>query len=463
MNLEHPQSSHYVAHQTQQHRQAEHPYPSTWTSSHTPQRYESAQPAAPALPVVTMNVYAIPFAYTVNNEPLFLQFGSHFAAEAAQSASYLRQRYWQMKTQPATREDYAYSAAAVSRPARAFDQMQASATDRYQHYESGSVPRPQPTFEYQYSTGNAEGRAREHNTIVPRSVGNEMNPQPPPLPQRVHREPEVARSVVPDIPPVQSISAKDGIKNHHVNSAMHPTHVNSNVNYETEDRCSDRSGRGLGVAANVLKEQSAHHESNDVRDSSHHPMSIPNVSHPNDVTVKTSNFSESDKPSRSRGSKRFSDGHSNDTEGRSSKRSRLHWTQELHASFLAAVEKLGIGKAVPTSIIREMGVEGLTRENVASHLQKHRTSLKKAEDEAEKKELVETLKIFIQSDPNNPRKGMSDEDVLKEAAARQRLRRNEKETTLKDSVQAIAPHAPKHHTQGTERQEPPKAQKRGNR
>jgi len=43
----------------------------------------------------------------------------------------------------------------------------------------------------------------------------------------------------------------------------------------------------------------------------------------------------------------------------------------LHGAFLGAVAKLGI-KAVPSAILNEMKVTGLTRENVASHLQKFR-------------------------------------------------------------------------------------------
>lgn len=59
------------------------------------------------------------------------------------------------------------------------------------------------------------------------------------------------------------------------------------------------------------------------------------------------------------------------------KKSRIHWTVQLHQQFVVAVNQLGIDKAVPKRIIEIMGVHGLTRENVASHLQKYRLYLKR--------------------------------------------------------------------------------------
>ncbi|CAL5393404.1 unnamed protein product [Camellia sinensis] len=53
----------------------------------------------------------------------------------------------------------------------------------------------------------------------------------------------------------------------------------------------------------------------------------------------------------------------------SSKKPRVVWSVELHQQFVAAVNQLGIDKAVPKKILELMNVPGLTRENVASHLQ----------------------------------------------------------------------------------------------
>jgi two-component response regulator (ARR-B family) len=58
------------------------------------------------------------------------------------------------------------------------------------------------------------------------------------------------------------------------------------------------------------------------------------------------------------------------------KRLRLVWSAELHTRFLNAVHHLGVNAAVPKTILQLMNVEGMTRENVASHLQKYRLHLK---------------------------------------------------------------------------------------
>lgn len=61
----------------------------------------------------------------------------------------------------------------------------------------------------------------------------------------------------------------------------------------------------------------------------------------------------------------------------SSKKPRVVWSVELHQQFVNAVNHLGIDKAVPKKILELMNVPGLTRENVASHLQKFRLYLKR--------------------------------------------------------------------------------------
>eukprot|EP00897_Mesotaenium_endlicherianum_P009812 jgi/Mesen1/885/ME000115S00001 len=63
--------------------------------------------------------------------------------------------------------------------------------------------------------------------------------------------------------------------------------------------------------------------------------------------------------------------------GKSHKKPRLIWTAELHSRFMNAVNHLGVKNAVPKTILQLMNVEGMTRENVASHLQKYRLYLKR--------------------------------------------------------------------------------------
>ncbi|PIA54685.1 hypothetical protein AQUCO_00900923v1 [Aquilegia coerulea] len=66
-----------------------------------------------------------------------------------------------------------------------------------------------------------------------------------------------------------------------------------------------------------------------------------------------------------------------DCSARALKRPRLVWTPQLHKRFVEVVAHLGIDNAVPKTIMQLMNVEGLTRENVASHLQKYRLYLKR--------------------------------------------------------------------------------------
>ncbi|CAK9141499.1 unnamed protein product [Ilex paraguariensis] len=66
-----------------------------------------------------------------------------------------------------------------------------------------------------------------------------------------------------------------------------------------------------------------------------------------------------------------------DPSARTLKRPRLVWTPQLHKRFVDVVAHLGIKTAVPKTIMQLMNVEGLTRENVASHLQKYRLYLKR--------------------------------------------------------------------------------------
>lgn len=47
----------------------------------------------------------------------------------------------------------------------------------------------------------------------------------------------------------------------------------------------------------------------------------------------------------------------------------MDWTPELHRRFVQAVEQLGVDKAVPSRILELMGIDCLTRHNIASHLQ----------------------------------------------------------------------------------------------
>ncbi|KAJ4710097.1 Two-component response regulator [Melia azedarach] len=63
------------------------------------------------------------------------------------------------------------------------------------------------------------------------------------------------------------------------------------------------------------------------------------------------------------------DGELENDDPSATKKPRVVWSVELHQQFVSAVNQLGIDKAVPKRILELMNVPGLTRENVASHLQ----------------------------------------------------------------------------------------------
>ncbi|XP_010415351.1 PREDICTED: two-component response regulator ARR11-like [Camelina sativa] len=75
-----------------------------------------------------------------------------------------------------------------------------------------------------------------------------------------------------------------------------------------------------------------------------------------------------------------------DPSSSSSKKARVVWSFELHQKFVNAVNQIGCDhKAGPKKILDLMNVPWLTRENVASHLQKYRLYLSRLEKEKELK------------------------------------------------------------------------------
>ncbi|XP_047151122.1 two-component response regulator ARR14-like [Vigna umbellata] len=64
-------------------------------------------------------------------------------------------------------------------------------------------------------------------------------------------------------------------------------------------------------------------------------------------------------------------------ESPSRKKSRMIWTSEVHGKFVKAVNQIGLANAVPKKLVELMNVPGLTRNHVASHLQKYRNTLKR--------------------------------------------------------------------------------------
>ncbi|CAM8924012.1 unnamed protein product [Rhodiola kirilowii] len=69
----------------------------------------------------------------------------------------------------------------------------------------------------------------------------------------------------------------------------------------------------------------------------------------------------------------------------SSKKSRVVWSIDLHQKFLDAVHQIGYDKLGPKKILDKMDVPSLTRDNVASHLQKYRLYLAKVQSDNDQK------------------------------------------------------------------------------
>lgn len=94
-----------------------------------------------------------------------------------------------------------------------------------------------------------------------------------------------------------------------------------------------------------------------------------------------------DMVSSSSSGKRRKDDNSNNQEdnSHSAKKARVVWTVDLHQKFVKAVNQIGFEKAGPKKILDLMGVPWLTRENVASHLQKYRLYLTRLQKENELK------------------------------------------------------------------------------
>ncbi|KAF8115586.1 hypothetical protein N665_0025s0054 [Sinapis alba] len=101
---------------------------------------------------------------------------------------------------------------------------------------------------------------------------------------------------------------------------------------------------------------------------------------PDSRSMNSSNGScVSNDASRKNKKRKSNGGSGDDVESLSqpSKKSKITWTDDLHDLFLQAIRHIGLDKAVPKKILEFMNVSYLTRENVASHLQKYRQFLRK--------------------------------------------------------------------------------------
>ncbi|CAH2073735.1 unnamed protein product [Thlaspi arvense] len=102
------------------------------------------------------------------------------------------------------------------------------------------------------------------------------------------------------------------------------------------------------------------------------------------ITASSSNGSCVSTDGSRKNRKRKSNGGSGDNVAslsQPSKKSKITWSDYLQDLFLQAIRHIGLDKAVPKKILEFMNVDYLTRENVASHLQKYRQFLRKVAEQ----------------------------------------------------------------------------------
>ncbi|KAL9225293.1 hypothetical protein vseg_001237 [Gypsophila vaccaria] len=144
-----------------------------------------------------------------------------------------------------------------------------------------------------------------------------------------------------------SIAIKDDVDDQPCNNAMTTT---NNSNFKKNNNNNSNSN------------------SNNNNNNNHHRN--------DDVYGKTTSYSNNIEPSSSEHQRESSNNVEENNEGKSSssnsKKPKLIWTTTLHNKFLEAISVIGTSRAVPKKILEYMNVPGLTRENIASHLQKYR-------------------------------------------------------------------------------------------
>ncbi|KAI7996026.1 Two-component response regulator ORR21 [Camellia lanceoleosa] len=129
------------------------------------------------------------------------------------------------------------------------------------------------------------------------------------------------------------------------------------------------------VVRKKWNENKEHEHSGSLDDNDRHKRGSDDAEYASSINEGAEGFLKTQK--KRRDAKEEDDGELENDDPSAAKKPRVVWSVELHQQFVSAVNQLGIDKAVPKRILELMNVPGLTRENVASHLQKFRLYLKR--------------------------------------------------------------------------------------
>ncbi|KAL0046559.1 hypothetical protein WJX82_003777 [Trebouxia sp. C0006] len=227
--------------------------------------------------------------------------------------------------------------------------------------------KPQPSaYELQHQSLPSEEYAMQHaqpkQLNVPLSKSGSPGSTEQTAEIKLHSE---ERSEHSELPPTLST-----LKPHDASHALAPITSSATV----------RQPKLPAVSEHPTQLHTEPEQQHDAQPPQPHQQDHPLASHqqPRDPQLHPLTSSQLQRPSANSGGDGSGD-ESSDKQGesRGAKKPRLVWTSELHARFMNAVNHLGVKNAVPKTILQLMNVDGMTRENVASHLQKYRLYLKK--------------------------------------------------------------------------------------
>nr|XP_033511885.1 two-component response regulator ORR22-like [Nicotiana tomentosiformis] len=144
-------------------------------------------------------------------------------------------------------------------------------------------------------------------------------------------------------------------------------------------------GKGKSVVIEEIQENNSSSKSSSGLPKSPHE----NVESSSSINVEKGNKEGKKEESKKKSARKHKEAEKEDS-SIPQKKTKLVWTDALHNKFLQAIRETGLDRAYPKTILEVMDVPGLTRENVASHLQKYRIFLRKVTEESFRVQAADT-------------------------------------------------------------------------